>query len=55
MRVLKTVLELRGEKRFRRQPKNGVSVDTRKPDDSLDYNAAKTTIRKMNTKSSYNR
>lgn len=56
LRVLKTILELRGEKRFRRQPKNGASVDQRKTvNDSLDYNAAKTTIRKMNTKSSYNR
>lgn len=59
LRVLKTILELRGEKRFRRQrAAQGASVDARKVEDNCDikdYNAAKQTFRKLSTKSSYNR
>lgn len=60
--MLKTILELRGEKRFRRQRNAGQSMDTSAkgatvddPVDIKDYNAAKSTFRKMSVKSSYNR
>lgn len=60
LRVLKTVLELKGEKRFRRQARGtGQSVDARKTVDNdldgKDYNAAKQTFRKTSNVSSYNR
>jgi len=59
LRVLKTILELKGEKRFRRQKgAQGASVDVHNKADDMDvkdYNAAKQTFRKMSTKSSYNR
>lgn len=61
MRVLKTILELKGEKRFRRQPRNGAGVSadpSRTVDSALDKTATnemKSTFRKMSVKSSYNR
>ena len=54
--MLKTVLELKGEKRFRRQPRNS-SVDPRSTIESGtdNINQAKETMRMMSLKSSYNR
>jgi len=51
--VLKTIIELKGEKRFRRQRGTGSSMVERIGGEDL--GSAKQTFRKMNTKSSYNR
>jgi hypothetical protein len=54
--VLKTILELKGEKRFRRARK-GASVIVQKEvdDNSCDINQAKVTLRRIANKSSYSR
>jgi hypothetical protein len=59
--VLKTILELKGEKRFRRQRAAGLSTEAKQAitvDDLLnskDMSQAKTAFRKISVKSSYNR
>lgn len=54
--MLKTVLELRGEKRFRRARGNSSAVEQREKDDnSFEMNKAKITLRRIANKSSYNR
>ncbi len=54
--MLKTILELKGEKRFRRARK-GASVIVQKEvdDNSCDINQAKVTLRRIANKSSYSR
>lgn len=54
--MLKTILELKGEKRFRRARK-GASVMVQKEvdDNSCDINQAKVTLRRIANKSSYSR
>jgi len=54
--VLKTILDLKGEKRFRRARK-GASVIVQKEvdDNSCDINQAKVTLRRIANKSSYSR
>ena len=54
--MLKTILELKGEKRFRRARK-GASVIVQKEvdDNSCDINQAKLTLRRIANKSSYSR
>ncbi len=54
--MLKTILDLKGEKRFRRARK-GASVIVQKEvdDNSCDINQAKVTLRRIANKSSYSR
>jgi hypothetical protein len=52
LRILKTILELKGEKRFRRQRGTG-STSVERVNEFED--SAKQTFKKLNSKSSYNR
>jgi len=59
--VLKTILELKGEKRFKRQRASGMSTEAKQAitvDDLIDLkdiSHAKIAFRKISVKSSYNR
>ena len=54
--MLKTILELKGEKRFRRARKGAsVIVQQEVDDNSCDINQAKVTLRRIANKSSYSR
>jgi len=54
--VLKTILELKGEKRFRRARKGASLIVQQEVDDnSCDINQAKVTLRRIANKSSYSR